>query len=250
MCWPTPAPPLPSWSRRGPDRLAAARGLRPCAYGGADRAGVRAGREGGPGNRQPLRLAFGPHCLIAALPYCRIASNAAIWQYGNDEPEGKAMGGKRPSLAESMRQAVRPDPEAAPSPPAPATPPVPRHSPRRRLLRGDASRQKEGDRHARSRHAQAAQEPRRRTGDDHRSVACGGDRRPVSEIRPRFSVLIPSWQLPYCWQCGNRLAGGSLPVRRTHCLNSFHCPGVSPQARGRVLGARAPSREGASRPCG
>lgn len=35
------------------------------------------------------------------------------------------MGGKRPSLAESMRQAVRPDPEAAPSPPAPATPAVP-----------------------------------------------------------------------------------------------------------------------------
>lgn len=35
------------------------------------------------------------------------------------------MGGKRPSLAESMRQAVRPDPEPAPSPPAPASPPVP-----------------------------------------------------------------------------------------------------------------------------
>ena len=35
------------------------------------------------------------------------------------------MSGKRPSLAESMRQAARPDPEATPSPPVPVSPPVP-----------------------------------------------------------------------------------------------------------------------------
>jgi len=72
------------------------------------------------------------------------------------------MSGKRPSLAESLQRAARqelPPPVTSASESAITA----RRQPGRRLLCGDACREKEGHGYARPRHAQAAQGSRRRT---------------------------------------------------------------------------------------
>jgi hypothetical protein len=68
------------------------------------------------------------------LPLCCIASNVAIWQTGNESPLFQLKGtprmtSKRPSLADTMRQVITPEPAAAPPPAAPAAPATPKTVP-------------------------------------------------------------------------------------------------------------------------